>query len=79
MESSFVELRHKMKDILKALERNETVKIFYRGKIKGIIVPAGVSSRKGVKEHTFFGMARDRVAPVADTMAELRGSRLRDL
>ncbi len=39
MEASIVDLRYKMNDVLKALERNEKVTILYRGKPKGLIIP----------------------------------------
>lgn len=34
-----MDLRYKMNDVLKALDRNERVTILYHGKIKGVIVP----------------------------------------
>ncbi|MGA1839044.1 MAG: hypothetical protein ACMUIU_00315 [bacterium] len=34
-----VDLRYKMTDVLKALERNEKVTVLYRVKVKGVIVP----------------------------------------
>ena len=40
MEASVVDLRYKMKDVLEALERRETVRILYHGKLKGTIIPA---------------------------------------
>ena len=39
MEASIVDLRYKMKEVLQSLDRNETVKIYYHGKLKGIIQP----------------------------------------
>jgi len=60
MEASIVDLRYKVKDVLKALNRNETVKIFYRGKMCGTIIPAQHSKKKQkVEEHPFFGMHKD--------------------
>jgi len=62
MEASVVDLRHKMKEILKALDRNETVTILYHGKEKGRLVPSASSGKKRMKasEHPSFGMWKDR-------------------
>ena len=62
MEASVVDLRHKMKEILKALDRNETVTILYHGKEKGRLVPSAPSKKKRMKaaEHPAFGMWKDR-------------------
>ena len=58
MEASVVDLCDKMNvsDILKALDRNEEVKIRYRGKIKGIIksVLKTTKTRRSVCEHPFI-------------------------
>ncbi|MCK4761442.1 MAG: type II toxin-antitoxin system Phd/YefM family antitoxin [Candidatus Aminicenantes bacterium] len=76
MDASVVDLRYKMKDILKALDRNESVTILYHGKKKGVITP--VSSKKDISiyRHPFFGMTGDDSGKsVETTMEELRGSR----
>jgi hypothetical protein len=36
MKATITDLRYRMKDILKAIDRNETVTIFYRGKEKAL-------------------------------------------
>ena len=40
MKASILDLRHHMREILKALDKNETVTLTYRGKEKGTIIPA---------------------------------------
>jgi antitoxin (DNA-binding transcriptional repressor) of toxin-antitoxin stability system len=75
MEASIVDLRYKMKDVLKALERNEAVTILYRGKQKGIIVPVRRSRPGKVAEHPFFGMHAEKDKTVEEMMDELRGGR----
>lgn len=76
MNASVVDLRYRMKDILKALDRNETVTIMYHGKKKGIIKPASASTEISVFNHPFFGMtADDNGKSVETTMEELRGVR----
>ena len=75
MEASIVDLRYKMNDLLKALERQEKVKILYHGKLKGTIVPAGQALSKKVREHPFFGMTAEETESVEQKMARLRRPR----
>jgi len=75
VETTIVDLRYKTKEILKALERNERVKILYHGKVKGIIMSAKTLPLKSVKEHKFFGMSKNREEPVSEVMEDLRGPR----
>ncbi len=75
MEATIVDLRYKMNDVLKALERNEKVNVKYRGKIKGTIVPNKVIEQKAVEEHSFFGMMKHDQATVEEVMQKLRGNR----
>ncbi len=57
MKATIVDLRYKMNDILKALNRNEAVTVLYHGKTKAIIVPAKGQVLKKIKDHPFFGMS----------------------
>jgi len=77
MKASIVDLRYKTRDILKALDRNETVTVLYHGKIKGIIKPAREKSELKVKEHPFFGMNsnNDEAKDVLEELEDLRRSR----
>ena len=79
MKASIVDLRYKMKDVLKALEANETVSIYCHGKLKGTIIPAKPAKRMRVQDHPFFGMNKNDKRPVSEIMKELRGGRYRDL
>lgn len=45
-----------MKDVMKALERNEEVSILYHGKTKGVITVRHPKGDGPVTEHPFFGM-----------------------
>lgn len=47
MRASVVDLRYRMKDVLRALDRNEEVTVTYRGKVKGVIVPKRGGKRNG--------------------------------
>ncbi len=73
MKASVVDLRYKMHDILKALERNEEVTVLYHGKVKGVIVPAKKKEYKIMANHPFFGMlSGDTKKSVPDTLSDLR-------
>ena len=75
MKASIVDLRYKTKDILKALERNESVTVLYHGKVKGIIKPARELPASKVKDHAFFGMSENTENTVLEELESLRGSR----
>jgi len=76
MKVTIVDLRYKMRDILKALERKEKVAIMYHGKQKGVIVPSSTVKDTRVSEHPFFGML-PQDTDVHEVMAGLRGGRCR--
>ena len=79
MNATVVELRYKMNEILKALERSESVNILYHGKVKGTIVPAPTGSKADLSSHPFFGSTRKDARKVPEIMEELRGGRYRAL
>lgn len=79
MEASILDIRYKMKAILKALDRNESVKILYHGKLRGLITPCKRASSKKVEEHPFFGMTSSQQSSVEEVMENLRGGRYGDL
>ena len=78
MEATVVDLRYHMNEVLKALDRNESVSVLCRGKVKGIIRPAGRSTTTKVSAHAFFG-CRASASSVQQVMDQLRGGRCRDL
>ena len=78
MEATIVNLRYHMNDVLKALDRNESVSVLYRGKVKGIIQPAVRAAFPKVREHGFYGSRPSR-EPVEETLGRLRGGRYHDL
>jgi antitoxin (DNA-binding transcriptional repressor) of toxin-antitoxin stability system len=75
MEASIIDLRYKMKDVLEALERRETVKILYHGKVKGTIVPASGSKQARMADHPFFGMRMGENKSVPELIDRLRKDR----
>ncbi|WP_300459671.1 hypothetical protein [Desulfobacula sp.] len=81
MKATVVDLRYKMNDVLKALDRNEQVTVLYRGKIKGILIPAKKQTTNlKISEHPFFGMiASNTCRSVLDELDTLRGSRYDDI
>lgn len=79
MKATVVDLRYKMNDVLKALDRNEKVTVLYRGKIKGVLVPAGERTELEMSEHPFIGMLSQETKPVEETMNELRRPRYDDI
>ncbi len=78
MKASVVDLRYKMNEVLKALDRRERVTITHHGKVKGIIEPVRPCIRMKVEEHPFFKMTADDIESVAELMDDLRGSRYDD-
>jgi len=79
MKATVVDLRYKMNDVLKALGRNEKVTVFYRGKVKGFLIPAGGKAKTKIMEHPFFGMSsRGDEKSVMEQMDDLRGGRFQD-
>lgn len=83
MIASVMDLRYKMKEILAALDRNETVTITYRGKERAKMVPVKKPKRKrkSIAEHPACGMWKDRedMKDVEAWLRKVRRSRYHDL
>jgi antitoxin (DNA-binding transcriptional repressor) of toxin-antitoxin stability system len=79
MNASIVDLRYKTKQILAALDRQETVSVLYHGKLRGKIVPAAPRPGRKVEDSDFFGMRAKEGKSVAAVMRDLRGGRHRGL
>lgn len=63
MKATFVQLREKSSEIIRSLERNESVTVFYRGKAKAIMRPLSAddtSARCSAAAHSAFGLWADR-------------------
>jgi hypothetical protein len=75
MKASIVDLRYKTTDILKALDRNESVTVLYHGKVKGVIKHARKKSISKVKDHPFFAMHKDDEQSVLEELENLRKPR----
>ena len=74
MKTNAVDLRRNMKDIMRAVGRNEPVTVLYHGKEKAMILPIDQTSASSVRAHAFFGMNLDDVA-VESVVDDLRGGR----
>jgi prevent-host-death family protein len=83
MKASIVDLRYHMKDVLRAIDRGETVTVLYRGKEKAKLVPIDSQPEKPMKstDHPAFGMWKDRedMKDPSAWVRKIRRSRIRDL
>jgi hypothetical protein len=75
MEATVVDLRYKMKDVLNALERRESIRILYHGRLKGTIIPVSDKPKLKITDHPFFGMKKGEKSSVSEQMDALRGGR----
>jgi antitoxin (DNA-binding transcriptional repressor) of toxin-antitoxin stability system len=78
MKASILDLRRRMADVLKALQRNEEVTLLRRGKVIAVIRPdKGRPAGGSAKGHGAFGMWADRadLADVGAAMARIRKGR----
>ena len=61
MNANIVDLRYRMKDVLRAIDRGEAVTVLYRGKPKAELVPIRTGGKQSkIKDQPFFGMWKDR-------------------
>jgi hypothetical protein len=84
MKASFVDLRKKSGEIIRALHRNESVTVLYRGKPAAIMQPIGGQTGRPVikaADHPAFGLWADRddMTNVAAHVRDLRKGRFDDL
>jgi antitoxin (DNA-binding transcriptional repressor) of toxin-antitoxin stability system len=77
MKASFVDLRRKSSQVIRALARNESVTVLYRGKPAAVMQPLpSAAGRAAVKtqDHPAFGMWADR-EDLKDVAAHVRALR----
>jgi len=74
MKASIVDLRYKTADILKALDRNESVTVLYHGKVKGVIKSVRGKKVSKIKDHPFFGMTKESKETVLEELDNSRKS-----
>jgi len=77
MKASFVDLRKKSSQIIRALNRNERVTVLYRGKPAAIMQPIGAEGGQAIgsaKSHRAFGIWAGR-QDMKDVTAHVRQAR----
>ena len=84
MKASFLDLRKKSGEVIRALERNESVTVLYRGRPKAVMQPVtgtGEEAKMRAKDHPAFGLWADRadLKDVPGHVRKLRRSRFNDL
>ena len=81
MKATTLDLRYRTKDVLKAVERGETVIVSYRGKAKAQIVPLSSAKTTALKTGEAFGLWKDRkdMGDVSAYVMKLRKNRFSDL
>ncbi len=84
MKASFVDLRKKSSEIIRALNHNEPVTVLYRGQPAAIMQPIGTQAGKPatkVADHPAFGLWADRddMTDVAAHVRDLRKGRFDDI
>ena len=79
MKASILDLRRRMAEVLRALDRSEAVKILHRGRERAVLVPGGSAGEDSapVERHPAFGMWKDRkdMQNVAAHVRKLREGR----
>jgi hypothetical protein len=78
MDASVLDLRYKMRDVLKALNRRERVRILYHGKVKGEIIPNKKGGAKKSIDQPLFGMLRNSNERPDEIVIKMRRTRSRD-
>jgi len=75
MKASILDLRRRMGEVQRALDRGEAVTLLRRGKVIAVIQPAGVApAGVSVTGHQAFGMWKDR-PDLGDVRAAVDGLR----
>ena len=74
MNANIVDLRYRMKNVLLAIDRGETVTVLYRGKEKARLVPISSASTSKTKDQPLFGLWKDR-DDLADPVSFVRKMR----
>jgi antitoxin (DNA-binding transcriptional repressor) of toxin-antitoxin stability system len=80
MNATIVDLRYRMKEVLRAIDRGETVTVLYRGKEKARLMPvpeassASDKSAPKTRDVPLFGLWKDR-DDLTDPVSYVRGLR----
>ena len=77
MKASFVDLRKRSSEIIRALHRKEQVTVLYRGKPAAVMQPIGCEAdqpKVRAADHAAFGLWAER-EDLSDVAAHVRGLR----
>jgi len=78
MNATIVDLRYRMKHVLRAIDRGETVTVLYRGKEKAMLMPVAPApggDAPKTADQPLFGLWKDR-EDLSDPAAYVRNLRL---
>jgi antitoxin (DNA-binding transcriptional repressor) of toxin-antitoxin stability system len=78
MNATIVDLRYNMKNVLRAIDRGETVTVLYRGKERAKLTPITPAPSRGApktKDQPLFGLWKNR-EDISDPASYLRHLRL---
>jgi antitoxin (DNA-binding transcriptional repressor) of toxin-antitoxin stability system len=81
MKATILDLRYRTKDVLKAIERGETVAVLYRGKEKALLMPSAPNQPgTALRKSEAFGLWKDRkdLRNVAAFVRSMREGRFPD-
>ena len=83
MNATTLDLRYRTREVLRSLDRGESVVITFRGKPRGVIAPyretTSAKHESSIMDHPFIGMWAGSGTTVDDEMNRLRGGRYNDL
>ena len=75
MQATTLDLRRRMPEVLRALDRQGRVTILYRGKERAVLIRSGTTpdspGKRSARTHAAFGMWADRT-DLADVAAHVR-------
>ncbi|MCE5340767.1 MAG: hypothetical protein LLF92_06520 [Planctomycetaceae bacterium] len=75
MRASILDLRRNMRQILAAIDHNESVILTYRGSEKATIVPKEQVRKIDIKKHPAFGIWADKKDNVSAVVRNMRKGR----
>ena len=79
MKATVLDFRRRMPEVLQALDRNEQVTVFYRGKKRAILIPAQeLAHHEDAYKHPAFGMwaGNDQIDDVDVHIRAMRKGRM---
>lgn len=79
MDASILDLRYKMRNVLKALNRRERVRILYHGRVKGEIIPSKGNCKIKTYQHPLFGILKGEKGDPEEIVSKMRRRRYNDL